>query len=674
MPRISINEIDNTIYSINELTNDNIVYVPGNMPKGEYRHPVLLKTVEQFEKEYGTYSPNGGHTYDYVKGLLLAGLPVLFRRIVALNQDSESPAEPTYKIEQAKLVLTTEEPETESSKAYIPAQSTSWLNKTVAEMVNDNGRILEDGTVKAVFKHIEGWTEFSSKEEEQSGYFFPFKLDDTITGTTMTFKKNGEVTKENIPFDPEIIFKIEKDVTFEVIVDDVSVITFNFTESLFEGIDEETVLPDTKTVEQLVITEKTGGSYGNNYKVSIEPVAQSLFFRVYMNGKMIEDERITTLTGDEDADRNNEIKFFQEHEFDTVNVAFARPEELDSFVLPIVTLLSLTGGVDIEDTDVIAEIPNSFNFIVDKYLYDVKFVTGGGYTNESIDNMAIAEAQVRLCETRKDCFAILDIPRGTPKSSVPRFFTNLDTSFGATFAPWCYTKLPGGEEKWMMPSYLFLYTLGRSIQDGNPVYSAPAGVLKASMPQVIKPEYEIGGDTLDLWQDGNPQAINPLMKLRNYGYVIYGQKTLYNIQNKNSAKASALQEINVRLAVNEIRRVLFNAAIRLTFQANNQRTWNEFKALVEPKLQSMVSNGGITDFLVKMDSTTTTEEDIQNNTIRAKVYVSVSKAVENFEIDFYIEPQAIKFADETNAENVLVGGIYAGIDNSELAWASGNNS
>lgn len=41
MPRININEIDNTTYSINNLTNDNIVYVTGNMPKGEWKNPEI---------------------------------------------------------------------------------------------------------------------------------------------------------------------------------------------------------------------------------------------------------------------------------------------------------------------------------------------------------------------------------------------------------------------------------------------------------------------------------------------------------------------------------------------------------------------------------------------------------------------------------------------------------
>lgn len=76
-----------------------------------------------------------------------------------------------------------------------------------------------------------GYSEFSSLPGEDSGYYFPFHL--TKTGTNMTFKKNGAPTKEGIPFDPDIVFRVTKDDTFEVLVDDVSVVTFTFTGATF---------------------------------------------------------------------------------------------------------------------------------------------------------------------------------------------------------------------------------------------------------------------------------------------------------------------------------------------------------------------------------------------------------------------------------------------------------
>ena len=51
----------------------------------------------------------------------------------------------------------------------------------------------------------------------------------------MTFKKNGVPTKQGIAFDPDIIFRVTKDDTFEVLVDDSSVVKFNFTGATFES-------------------------------------------------------------------------------------------------------------------------------------------------------------------------------------------------------------------------------------------------------------------------------------------------------------------------------------------------------------------------------------------------------------------------------------------------------
>ena len=78
--------------------------------------------------------------------------------------------------------------------------------------------------------YVTGYTDFSSDEEEQSGNYFPFSLE--VSGTNMTFKKNGEVSKESIPFEKDNVFRITSQTDkFEVLVDNVSVITFDFSEA-----------------------------------------------------------------------------------------------------------------------------------------------------------------------------------------------------------------------------------------------------------------------------------------------------------------------------------------------------------------------------------------------------------------------------------------------------------
>lgn len=100
-------------------------------------------------------------------------------------------------------------------------------------MIGTDVKIDENGKVTGTFHKVTGYTEFNtSNPSEQSGYFFPFSL--TKKGTTMTFKKNSTTTKENIPFEKDNVFRVTKTAKFEVLVDDESVVTFDFSSATFE--------------------------------------------------------------------------------------------------------------------------------------------------------------------------------------------------------------------------------------------------------------------------------------------------------------------------------------------------------------------------------------------------------------------------------------------------------
>ena len=116
----------------------------------------------------------------------------------------------------------------------IPSQGSTLYGKRVSTLIGDDVKVLEDGTVIGTLKHVTGYTGFNSEvPAEQEGYFFPFKL--TKTGTTMTFKKNGEETKKDIAWEADNVFHVTKDDIFEVLVDEVSVVTFNFAKATFQN-------------------------------------------------------------------------------------------------------------------------------------------------------------------------------------------------------------------------------------------------------------------------------------------------------------------------------------------------------------------------------------------------------------------------------------------------------
>lgn len=114
------------------------------------------------------------------------------------------------------------------------AEDDWYLGKSGAELQSADTVMLENGKVFGTLHHITGFTEFNATvPEEQEGYYFGFVL--AKTGTNMTFKKNGVVTKENIAWEADNIFRITSTGTvFEVLVDGVSALTLDFSNINFD--------------------------------------------------------------------------------------------------------------------------------------------------------------------------------------------------------------------------------------------------------------------------------------------------------------------------------------------------------------------------------------------------------------------------------------------------------
>ena len=296
------------------------------------------------------------------------------------------------------------------------------------------------------------------------------------------------------------------------------------------------------------------------------------------------------------------------------------------------------------------------NFLNDKYMWDVKFITAGGYTypysdTAQPDEKLTFKGMVTLCKDRQDCFAILDIPLGVDPGDVKSHFdgtteSGIDTTYAAAYAPWCYNKLYDGNKAWMPPSYTFLTNLAQSVKSGTPIYYPPAGVNRMTCRRTIKAEYEIGQQILNKWQPktNDGQCINPIMRIRGSGYTVYGQRTLINLI--SPVIATSLKSVTVRFCSIEIKKAIFNASVQLTFEQNILRTWNEFKSKVETTLLEMKKNGGLNSYQIIMDRSTISNSDLNNNIARGIVRCAINDALENFEIGFEISPSYVSFDEE----------------------------
>ena len=85
-----------------------------------------------------------------------------------------------------------------------------------------------------------------------------------------------------------------------------------------------------------------------------------------------------------------------------------------------------------------------------------------------------------------------------------------------------------------------------------------------------------------------------------------------------------------------IRRRVRAIALSFLFEPNREETLDKFEAAVNPLMQSVQDASGVERFKVKIDTETTTQIDIENNTIRGKIYLQPTLTAEFISLDFVV--------------------------------------
>jgi phage tail sheath protein FI len=74
----------------------------------------------------------------------------------------------------------------------------------------------------------------------------------------------------------------------------------------------------------------------------------------------------------------------------------------------------------------------------------------------------------------------------------------------------------------------------------------------------------------------------------------------------------------------------------LLFEPNRADTLAKFSAAVTPLLTTIQQQQGLDRFKVVIDTTTTTQADIENNTVRGKIFLQPTRSVEFISLDFVV--------------------------------------
>ena len=109
-------------------------------------------------------------------------------------------------------------------------------------------------------------------------------------------------------------------------------------------------------------------------------------------------------------------------------------------------------------------------------------------------------------------------------------------------------------------------------------------------------------------------------------------------------KASALDRVNVRRLLIQLKKFLGDQARNLVFEQNTVATRNRFLSVVNPYLESVVQRQGLYTFRVVMDDTNNTADVVDRNQLVGQIFIQPAKTAEFIVLDFTVEPTGATFS------------------------------
>ncbi len=269
------------------------------------------------------------------------------------------------------------------------------------------------------------------------------------------------------------------------------------------------------------------------------------------------------------------------------------------------------------------------------------FVTPGvDFSN----NQSIITYALDMIEDRADSLYIIDSPRitvgtekGTPEELVSNLeTTGIDSNYAATYWPWIQIEDNSSNiYTYQSPTLMVVRAMAFTDNVAAPWF-APAGLNRGlAGGGIIRADIKLTKNDRDTLYQGR---INPIATFVQQGVSIWGQKTLQNRQ-------SALDRINVRRLLLQVRRLIAAASLTLVFEQNDQTLRDQFLAKVEPILLQIQNQRGLTAFKVVMDDSNNTPDTIDRNTLVGKIQLKPTRTAEFLDLTFQVLPTGAKFED-----------------------------
>jgi hypothetical protein len=160
---------------------------------------------------------------------------------------------------------------------------------------------------------------------------------------------------------------------------------------------------------------------------------------------------------------------------------------------------------------------------------------------------------------------------------------------------------------------------------------APAGFDRGSLSFVQLTSVRVNQTDRNTLFDAN---INPIVKFPGANYVFFSQNTLQQA-------SSALESINVKRMILEIKRQIVAIGNRLLFEQNTPALRTRFINEAALVLSTVQLQQGIEKFAIICDQRNNSSEDVNSNRMNAQIRVLPTRAIEYVVMDFVVLPSGV---------------------------------
>jgi len=266
--------------------------------------------------------------------------------------------------------------------------------------------------------------------------------------------------------------------------------------------------------------------------------------------------------------------------------------------------------------------------------YDINLLALPGVIHQlhsSVTNHAIDKI-----ESRADAFFILDgSSYGRTIQGAIDDVKTLDSNYVGTYYPWVkILDEVKNKPTWVPPSVVLPGVYAQNDRIGQEWF-APAGLNRGGLTSVLEAQTRLTNlERDDLYEN----RINPIATFPGQGVVVFGQKTL-------QGKPSALDRINVRRLLINLRKFIASSSRFLVFEQNTTALRNRFLNIVNPYLESVQANSGLSAFRVVMDDSNNTPDVVDRNQLVGQIFIQPTRTAEFIVLDFVVQPTGAAFPE-----------------------------